>query len=250
VSQAWSQRWRDAFDDANPQVSRRVSRGRAYERSGRVSDVRTRPGVLSGRVQGSRATPYLVEVEVPAFDDGTWDRIVAALATELRSSAQLLAGQAPAALEVPGVRLFPVAAELATACGCGDAVSPCSHAAALWEAVAQRLDDEPFLLLRLRGRGRARLLAELAAARRGGARESPQAGVVALDRLPSGAAWTRGRGLDDVELPVLDAPTSPAPALRLLGDPPGWAGALSAWELLHPLVQRAASWADAEHDAR
>lgn len=247
MSGTWTGRWRDALDDGTPQVARRVNKGRGYERSGRVSDVRVHEGRLSGRVQGSKATPHLVEVDVPVFDDATWERVVGALATEVRHSAQLLAGQAPEGLEAElaaaGVTLFPSLTELSFACPCGDAVVPCPHAAALWEAAAARLDADPFVLLRLRGRGRARLLSDLAAARRAVTRASqPQQGIDSA-ALPLGG-WSRAAvPLDALELPVLPPPRTPAPALRLLGDPPVWAGAVTAWELLGPLVARAADWA-------
>lgn len=236
---SWSRRWHSVFDEAVPQVGRRLGQGRAYQRSGRVTELRVRPGVLSGRVQGSRATPHLVEVGAPTLSTREWEAVVDAVAGQVRHSARLLASQPPegleAELESTGVRLFPEADELSVACPCDDRVVPCAHAAALWEAVARDLDDDPFLLLRFRGRGRERLLADVAAARRrSGARPSPDS-IPLGDLDPRG--WTRARApLDGIELP--SAGGAPASPLRLLGDPPGWRGGVGAAALFGPLLER------------
>ncbi len=260
----WSDRWRGLVDDAGPATALRVSRGRAYERSGRVSDLRARPGALSARVQGSRATPYLVEVGLPVLDAAEWDRVVAAVVEQARHSARLLAGQAPEGLEdelaaqgpqggPQGVRLFPHPAELATSCACDDPSPTCKHVVAVVEAAANRLDDDPFLLLHLRGRGRERFLADLTAARRAAGPEPEGISVSAL----STERWT------SASVPP-QAVTSPAAAdreaaagqedpLARRGDPPGWSGGVSAPDVFGPLADRGAAWArrllDAEQPA-
>ena len=166
---SWADRLRALVDERRPADALRAARGRAYERSGRVTDLRTAPGLLSARVQGSRATPYLVEVGMPVLDDRQWAVVVRTVADQARHAARLLACQAPegleAELERQGIRLFPHPAELHTSCGCEDPSPTCKHVAAVLEAAARRLDDDPFLLLHLRGRGRERFLADLAAAR-------------------------------------------------------------------------------------
>jgi uncharacterized Zn finger protein len=226
----WSDRWRSLAEDADPL---RAARGRAYERSGRVTDVRTAPGLLSARVQGFRATPYLVEIGMPVLDDRDWDRVLRAVAEQARHAARLLAGQAPVGLESE-VALFPHPAELVTSCACDDRSPICKHVVAAIEAVARRLDGDPFLLLHLRGRGRARFLADLSAARSGADRAATG---LSLDAL-AGLDWTTA-GAD------LDAapPVTAANPLRRLGNPPGWAGGVAAEDLFAPLADRAAAWA-------
>jgi len=246
---SWAEQWRAVVDE-DPQLARRVAQGRGFHRSGRVSGVRATAGLLSGRVQGTRATPYLVEVAVGALDDEGWSRVVDVLASQVRHSARLLAGLAPegldAELEAAGIQLFPSLAQLDVTCACGDKAVVCPHAAAVWEAAAEVLEGDPFLLLRLRGRGRDRLLADLASARQlqaRGDRAPHPAGVVIGDLDARG--WTRARAtLDDVHLPVLNPPPTPAAPLKLLGDPPQWAGGVRAWDLFRPLVERAAAYAE------
>lgn len=229
---------RGLLDDASPQTALRVSRGRAYARSGRVTDLRARTGVLEARVQGSRATPYGVEVTVPPLPDADWDRAVAAIAAQVRHSARLLAGQVPDGLEeeleAAGVALMPRPSALSGDCGCDDPLRPCAHIAAVVEHAADEVAADPFVLLRWRGRGRERLLAELASARRGEADDGAQP-VRALQ----GRDWTRAGAsiTEDLELALVE------PALERLGDPPGWAGGVSARDLFTPLVEGAAAWA-------
>lgn len=248
----WSGRWRVLLDDGSPGAALRASRGRAYQRSGRVTDLRWMAGAQTGRVQGGRSTPYQVEVGVPVLAEGAWAHVVRAIASQVRHGARLLAGQAPEGLEeelaAHGVALFPHPAEVATSCGCSDPAAVCKHVAAVMEDSADALDADPFLLLRLRGRGRDRLLAEMAAARRAGSRIEEGEPLAAL----AGAAaspqdWTALRApLEDADL-VLDRGAGVAGGevrpVDLLGDPAGWAGGVSAADLFGPLIDRAAAWA-------
>lgn len=239
VSGVWSQRLRALLDEESPQLALRASRGRAYERAGRVTDLRPVAGGLSGRVQGSRATPYAVEIGVPVLDEAEWDTVCSAVVEQVRHGARLLAGQVPVGLveelQAKGVRLFPHPAELEFSCGCDDPVSQCKHVAAVIESFARRLDDDPFLLLRLRGRGRERLLADLAAARRAVRREDEGE---PLSELPA-------EGWATAPVAVEEAPVGIAmarPPLSRLGDPPGWAGGVGAADLFGPLLERGAKW--------
>lgn len=237
----WLDRWHGLLGD-RARDPRRFNQGRAFQRSGRVTSVRVDAGRLVGQVQGSRATPYLVEVMLPALDDASWRIIVDLIAGQVRHAARLLAGQPPEGVEdelaALGIDLFGQREDLDARCACGEADRPCAHVIALWEAIAERLPVDPFIFLRLRGRGRERLLAELAVARRRG----EAVGEEGVDPATLDArAWTRApREAVDVEMPRAESPGTPAGPLRLIGDPPGWAGNVSAWDLFRPAVVRAA----------
>jgi len=234
----WDERVRGLVDDSSPQTALRVVRGRAYARSGRVTDLRAGTGVLAARVQGTRSTPYGVEVTAPPLDDDAWRLVVGAIAGQVRHGARLLAGQVPDGLEdeltAIGVALFPRRSAVSGDCGCDDPLRPCAHVAAVLEHAADEIAGDPFLLLRWRGRGRERLLAELADARRGEADD----GTAPL-RLLNGRDWVRPAAAVPDDLESLDA----EPSLERLGDPPEWAGGVSARDLFHPLVEGAAAWA-------
>ncbi|MPZ89488.1 MAG: hypothetical protein GEU81_15775 [Nitriliruptorales bacterium] len=239
MNDAWSQRLRALLDEENPQIALRASRGRAYERAGRVTDVRPVAGALSARVQGSRATPYAVEIGMPVLDEAEWYTVSSTVVEQVRHGARLLAGQVPAGLveelEARGVRLFPHPAELELRCGCDDPAPQCKHMAAVIESAARRLDEDPFLLLRLRGRGRERLLADLAAARRAVRRED--------EGEPVGDLSLEGWAIAPVPLEGVAARVAVAePPLSRRGDPPGWAGGVAAADLFGPLLERGAEW--------
>ena len=245
---SWSAQWR-AVVGTDAGSRRRLEQGRAWDRSGRVTQLRAVPGVLQGRVQGSAATPFAVEIRLQPFDNQEWSRVLDVLGSQARHHAHLLAGQVPTGLAEQladlGLRLLPAASELATECGCGDRTWPCLHVAAVWEAAAARLDDDPFLLFALRGRGRQQLLADLAD-RRG----DRSAAGMALDTLSS-QGWTVSPDEREILLPSLPppAPGHEAPLLRLLGEPPGWEGRVSAWDVFAPLVAEAADAAGATLEA-
>jgi uncharacterized Zn finger protein len=141
----------------------RLTRGRAYARKGQVIDFELTPGRVVGRVQGSRPKPYQVTIAIPAYDEAQWTRILAALGAQALYRAALLAGEIPHELvglfdelELP---LFP--AELDMDCSCPDWGKPCKHVSAVLYVLAEAFDDEPFLVLAWRGKGREELLAAL-----------------------------------------------------------------------------------------
>ena len=245
MTSRWAQRWAEIPDDGTAQVVRRLMQGRNLLRSGRVTRLEMNRGVVSASVQGFSATPLAVEITVPVLADDQWGVIVEALSAQVRHRARLLAGQVPdgidSQLEAQGLSLFPERAEIDITCRCDDEVVPCMHAAGVWLAAADEIERDPFALLRLRGRGRERLLAESAAVRSRGVQAAP-AGV-ALSQLPADAWVSARRDVDDLVPPPPAAPRTAAGPLRLLGDPPGWAGGVSAGDLFAPLVERGARWA-------
>ena len=80
--------------------------------------------------------------------------------------ARLLAGEVPPELEAvfesAGVGLLPARwSDVRATCSCPDWESPCKHVAAVLYVFADRLDDDPWLLLNWRGRSREELLGHL-----------------------------------------------------------------------------------------
>ncbi|HUH08058.1 MAG TPA: hypothetical protein VML96_09655 [Egibacteraceae bacterium] len=203
-------------------------------------------GELSGRVQGSKATPRLVELSVPVIPAGEWAQIVEIVADQARYSARLVAELAPEGLDAElatrGIELFPQARDVEVTCACSDPSTWCVHALAVWEAAAAQIDDDPFFLLRVRGRGRERLLAELAASRSRSSRDKGDPLAVAIADLDA-ERWGRGQQALDALLLDRPADAGPAPVLAALGDPPGWEGGVSAVDLFGPMIRRAAEWA-------
>lgn len=233
----WITQWHDVLA-VDRGAERRLAQGRAWVRSGRVTQLRSTDGLLQGRVQGSSATPFAVDIRMDVFDAAAWAQVDDVLAGQARHHAHLLAGQAPEGLEEQlsdrGLQLLPTTRELDTSCACGRREWPCVHVAAVWQAAAARLPEDPFLVFRLRGRGRQQMLNALA-----GHRRDEPTGIRLAD-LPA-RGWTAPRApLEEIALPELE-PTGDHALLRLLGDPPGWEGRMDARSSFGPLVEQAAA---------
>ena len=179
VENWWADRWIKAL--TRLMDSARLSRGRSYARRGQVIEINIEGGHISARVQGSRRTPYKVQIELPPLDDRRWDKVFDALAEQAIFAAQLLNGEMPAdidqvfaAVKVP---LFPAArGDLKTDCSCPDWANPCKHVAAVYYLLGERFDVDPFLLFELRGRNKDDIVAAL--------RERRVQGVQATDKVP------------------------------------------------------------------
>lgn len=141
----------------------RLARGRAYARKGQVINFELTPGRVAGLVQGSQPKPYQVTIDIPAYDQAQWTTILAALGAQALHRAALLAGEIPHELvdlfDELGLPLFP--SELGMGCSCPDWGEPCKHVSAVLYVLAEAFDDDPFLVLAWRGRGRDELLAAL-----------------------------------------------------------------------------------------
>jgi uncharacterized Zn finger protein len=212
ASQWWSQRFTAVLEGYG--LGPRMERGRRYARGGRVQDLVVKAGRLEARVQGSRATPYRVSVRSAAPGKAQWRSLEEAMAARLGWTAQLLNGEVPRDLEQPfeavGVPLFPRRwADLQVRCGCPDDAEPCKHIAAVLYVFAQRLDEDPWLLLAWHGRDRDRLLASLQ-------RTAPPP-AAARELPPWWPPGLRARPATRLTLPDPLPPDPPERALQRLG---------------------------------
>ncbi|WP_328829149.1 SWIM zinc finger family protein, partial [Streptomyces ureilyticus] len=119
------------------------------------------PGLVLAYVHGSRPRPYRVQIRMRTLADEDWERFLDAAAERPGHIAALLDKDMPQSLAECGVELLPGAGDLEPHCSCPDFGHPCKHAAALCYQTARLLDEDPFVLLLLRGRGERELLDEL-----------------------------------------------------------------------------------------
>jgi uncharacterized Zn finger protein len=160
----WSRRFIEVLESFA--MGGRLTRGRNYARQGQVISLEVDPGQVSAAVQGSRVTPYKVRIGLPKFTELIWAKVEVVLAEQAIHSARLLAGEFPPELEPVfagiGAPLFPARlGDLTLDCSCPDYMVPCKHLAAVFYLLAERFDDDPFLILRWRGRPREVLLGRL-----------------------------------------------------------------------------------------
>lgn len=229
----------DVDDPAQARRQRDAARLRA---AGRVMSLRVDPGGVEGRVQGSHARPHLVELRVAPWTDDEWHAVGELLGRQARHYARLLAGQLPdqfdAVLIELELSLVPRPAEWTLRCTCAEAL-PCRHQLAVWLEARERLEDDPYLITRLRGRSREQLLAEIRDQR------ASETDTVPLDELDA-QGWSRARvHPSEIPLPPVRTPTTDAGALRMLGQPPGWAGPTAADAMFTPAIVAAAERARA-----
>ena len=223
----WSRRFLSAIESIL--TGGRLTRGRTYARQGQVIDLGIGSGLVVAQVQGSRRTPYGVQISMPAASDTRWEAIVDALAAQAGYAARLLAGELPHEIEdvfaEAGVALFPErGSHLTTSCTCPDWATPCKHAAAVCYLMAEAFDDDPFLLLAFRGREREALLDELRDRRGVAVDDGGPSGAASASLPPSRVApladslatfWSADAGLAEVHsLPR--ATEAPGAVLRLL----------------------------------
>ncbi|MFZ2070998.1 MAG: SWIM zinc finger family protein [Halobacteriota archaeon] len=151
----WSKRWISVLESFD--MGARLSRGRSYARKGQVISIDIQKGEVTAKVQGTRAEPYEVRIQLNPISELDWDRVSDAMASKAIFAAKLLSGEMPLDIEdafsKAGVSLFPGARkELETNCSCPDWANPCKHIAAVYYLLAERFDEDPFLIFKLRGR--------------------------------------------------------------------------------------------------
>jgi uncharacterized Zn finger protein len=208
--QWWSRRFIAVLESWG--VGGRLQRGRSYARRGQVLEFTLTTGRVTARVQGSRPSPYKVELTVLPLTTAQWREVESRLAAQALFRARLLAGEMPAEIEQvfadAGTPLFPrSSADLTMRCSCPDWGVPCKHLAAVCYVLAEKFDADPFAMLAWRGKAREDLLAAL---RRQSAR-----GTSAGRATPEPA--TSERADDDPALAVLSDMTGP-PLAESLAD--------------------------------
>ncbi|MGQ9600820.1 MAG: SWIM zinc finger family protein [Anaerolineae bacterium] len=234
----WARRWIHALEAIMDPA--RLRRGRNYARKGQVLEINEGAGMITARVQGSRPTPYKVEIEITPLSDAEWEKVVEAMAEQALFAAKLLSGEMPQNIEeafaTAGVSLFPGRSkDLETSCSCPDWANPCKHIAAVYYLLGERFDEDPFMIFRLRGRTKEQIMEALRARRAAGAAVIAEPAAMyepepvpaeeesvpletSLDRF-----WDTGEGLDDFRVMVAPPPVEAA-LLKRLGTPPFWKG--------------------------
>ncbi|NUS73748.1 MAG: hypothetical protein HOQ05_10120 [Corynebacteriales bacterium] len=160
----WGNAWLRAVEETSLD-SKRLARGRSYAKAGRVGSIAVSPGRLAADVYGSEEMPYRTVVRVDTFSDAQWERLLEQVASRASHIAALLNRTMPHDLlldaQEAAVPLLPTVGDLEPDCTCQDWGYPCKHAAALCYQASWLLDEDPFVLLLLRGRGENELFTDL-----------------------------------------------------------------------------------------
>ncbi|MEU6636218.1 SWF or SNF family helicase [Streptomyces rochei] len=199
----WGRAWLRALEDAAMDAAQ-VKTGRRLARAGAVGAVSVRPGRITAVVRDRDGTTHRADVLLERLSDAQWDRFLDLAIERSGHVAALLDHDMPPHLvedaASAGIDLLPGLGDLEPECDCG-AWDHCGHTAALCYQVAGLLDQDPFVLLLMRGRAESAVLDALQS--HGGARAE------SVVPHPDGVDAAEAYAVGDV-LPPLPAP----PGLR------------------------------------
>ena len=136
----WGQAWCENLE-RYADYETRLSRGQRYVRSGAVVDLQIQTGRILARVQGTRKTPYKVEIRISPLSQQRCDEIMDRCSTRVDSLENLLAGHFPEELKdvfLGEGGLFPTPREISFSCSCPDWAMMCKHVAAALYGVGAR----------------------------------------------------------------------------------------------------------------
>ena len=159
----WGRAWVQALEDTSLDNDQ-LRKGRRTANSGQVGTITISPGRIAATVYTPEDT-YEAVVHVDRLSEDQWRRFLDQVASRAGHIAALLDGEMPhelvEAASDAGVPLLPGIGDLDPSCTCDGWELPCQHAAGLCYQVGWLLDEDPFVLLLMRGQSREDLLDEL-----------------------------------------------------------------------------------------
>jgi uncharacterized Zn finger protein len=171
----WGRKWWRALETIGLNYpDQRIVRGRALAGHGAVTGMSIDPGVVSGHVVDNGRT-FDTEIRIPVYNASAWAAGMTALSLSPSCVAGLLAGRLPKKIDdvlaETGMRLLPKKFvtedhnRITASCPCADNREVCAHIMALALVSAAKMDDDPWLVLLLRGGPTRDLAGRLRAAR-------------------------------------------------------------------------------------
>jgi uncharacterized Zn finger protein len=114
-------------------------------------------GKVQAEVQGSRSSPYKIEIVFPLAGEKSWNEIFSYLMEKPEIISHMLTGELLPEVEDAFKKakspMFPEKSSGITMnCDCPDYANPCKHIAAVFYVLADNLDEDPFLLFQLKGK--------------------------------------------------------------------------------------------------
>ncbi len=234
----WARRWITVLESFS--IGARLGRGRSYARGGQVMDISIGSGLVTAKVQGSRASPYKVSIALKPLSDKEWDKVIKLMADRAIYSAKLLAGEMPQDIEEvfnsAKVPMFPGRLnDLETECSCPDFSNPCKHIASVYYIIGEEFDRDPFLIFNLRGMPREKLMESIRRHRGSGSTSTESAEnkdvshiQIKVEDVPVKEAletfWQMGDIPEADSVKDVTEPPGNAALLKGLGTPPLWRG--------------------------
>lgn len=184
----WGRAWCDNLERYADYESR-LERGKRYVKTGAVIDLSITKGRIQAKVQGSRKTPYKVEIRISPLSEERCQEILQTCGKRVETLENLLAGDFPEELKELFTQrggLFPASREISFSCSCPDWALMCKHVAAVLYGIGARLDENPSLFFELRGIEMGRFIDVAIASR--------------VERMLKNAGQTSGRTIDERDI--------------------------------------------------
>ncbi|WP_411074704.1 SWF or SNF family helicase [Streptomyces sp. cmx-4-7] len=209
----WGLTWLKALEDTALD-NQQLKAGRRHARAGAVGAVSVRPGRITAVVKDRDGTAHRSDVLVREFSEEEWERLLDLAVDSAGRIAALLDREMPPHLvedaAAAGLDLLPGIGDLDPECGC-EAWDHCPHTAALCYQVARLLDEDPFVLLLMRGRGERTLLDQLQARSASRAAAPPGRDGSDRDGAPGGVGGMPGVSAEEAYASAFLLPPLPAP---------------------------------------
>ena len=175
----WGERWLEALEKLGHFWPNRLPRGRTYARHGAVKEISITPSKIQAKVQGTRRTPYQVQIKIKSFSKKEKRILFKLLKKHAFLVSSLLQLQMPqellSLLSAQGLNLIPDhPEEFKTSCSCPDWANPCKHIAAVFYTLTEAIDSDPFNLFLFRGMTREEVLGSLEIAERTAEESTPR----------------------------------------------------------------------------
>lgn len=232
----WARKWVAYMEELA--MGARLGRGRNYAASGQVFDIDVGPGFVEAKVQGGEDKPYLCRLECETVPDEEKARLVGDLKNRPMLLAQLLVRNLPESVETlfrkAGCPLLPtVERGFLPQCSCPDWSHFCKHVAAVLFLLGEAFEQNPMLLLQMRGIGEEELFGPPGPGTTPAARCAPK-------KSASPDFWgNNAPGKIDYG-PVPEKEGEGAPLVKRLGSLPFWRGESRFVETLGQCGHRAA----------
>ena len=129
-----------------------------YARLGQTKRLTIEDTFCEGVIQGRSDKPYTTTIGLEEFGAEAQEKIITAMADQVRYAAKLLAGELPSNIEdvfAPlGLKLFPAEPDdMKPVCSCPDWTEDqpwCKHTVCLTALLAEKLGDDPMMIFGLR----------------------------------------------------------------------------------------------------
>jgi SNF2 family DNA or RNA helicase/uncharacterized Zn finger protein len=149
----WGAAWIESMERLGGE---RLKRGKTYANTGKVLSIKYEKEKILAKVAGNYRPFYRVEIELNKLKESAIGLIETILEENPLIAVDLSLGKLSADLqrltESRGIRLLPSTwLEIRARCDCPDYGDPCKHQAAVFYMMANELDKDPLMLLRLRG---------------------------------------------------------------------------------------------------